>query len=198
MGLDFGNLLGAASKLQGAFGKENSLKKFMSTMSNFGIAVKNRFEVNFSGLGEAVFFIQDINLPALNQNFIEVNFDGKVVQLPTASEYEHDFSMTVLNDDSGYIYTALHNFVINDVGAALASSGYTMTVRSLGDGKKFKGMTITLNGVRIKNVGGLSYGHNQNDIQTFDVQARAIDFSVTPGAANKVSGVTGAIGSILG
>ncbi len=112
-------------------------------------------------------------------------------------EYEHDFSMTIINDSSGYIYSALTNLVMGETGKFLMDSGYTMSIRAIGD-NNHKGSTIMLNGVRIRSVSGLSYQNSGGDVQTFDLQCSAVDFTVTPGAAQAVAGVTNAIGSLIG
>ncbi len=57
MGLELGNLLGAAANLTSAFSKERSLKQFLKNVDKFGIQVANNFEVNFSGLQDATFFV---------------------------------------------------------------------------------------------------------------------------------------------
>lgn len=106
--------------------------------------------------------------------------------------------MTVLNDAHGYIYSALTNFMIKETGSHLARSGYTMTIKALtGDEGHYPGALITMNGVRIDTIGGLSYGYADNDIQTFQVGARLVDFSYTPGALRKPAGILGAVENII-
>jgi len=81
----------------------------------------------------------------------------------------------------------------------LANSGYTMTIKALtGDEKHYAGSLITLNGVRIENLGGLDFGYDQNDIQTFTISGKLIDFTYTPGAASTAAGILGAANSLLG
>jgi len=76
-------------------------------------------------------------------------------------EYDHEFNMTVINDAQGYVYSALVNFIASDSSNVLANSGYTMTVKALtGDEKNYAGSMITLNGVRIESVSGLSFGYD--------------------------------------
>lgn len=111
-------------------------------------------------------------------------------------EYEHDFSMTVINDSSGYIYSAMTAFVMGDTGSCLMNSGYTMSIRAIGD-NTHGGSTVVLNGVRIKSIGGLGYQSSGGNVQTFSASCSAIDFSVTPGAARQVAGITNAIGSLI-
>lgn len=196
MGLELGNLIGAASSIQAGFGKENSLKKFMSAMDSLGVQITSRYEAVFSALPQSSFFITQISSPGVKQNVTNLYFDGKLVEIPQNFEYEHDFSMTVINDASGYIYTALTNFLVNDSGSAITNSGYTITIKAIGD-DKHKGTIIKLNGVRLKSCSGLSFQHSGGDVQTFTMNCSAIDFSVTPGQLGKVSGVVGALGSIF-
>jgi len=57
MALELGNLLGAAANLTTATSKEKSLKAFLKNVKSFGIQVTNNFEVNFSGISDATFFV---------------------------------------------------------------------------------------------------------------------------------------------
>ena len=189
--------MGAASSLTTAFGKEKSLKKFISAISNFGLQTKCRFEVNFSGLEDVTFFVTNITTPGLKQNIGNVYYDGVAVEVPINYEYEHDFEMTILNDASGYIYSTVTSFLLNDASTAFTNSGYTMTIKGIGDNHS-KGHVITLNGVRLKHCTGLSYDYSSGEVQTFTVQCSAIDFNATPGSLSKVGGVINALGSIAG
>ena len=63
MGLQVGNILGAATSLTTALSKEKSVKAFLDGIDSFGIQVKNNFEVNFSGLTDITFFITNIGIP---------------------------------------------------------------------------------------------------------------------------------------
>jgi hypothetical protein len=57
MAIELGNLLGAAANLTTALSKEKSLKTFLKNVDKFGIQVTNNFEVNFSGISDATFFV---------------------------------------------------------------------------------------------------------------------------------------------
>jgi hypothetical protein len=166
-------------------------------MDRMGVQITSRFEATFSAIPQTTFYIQSISIPGVKQNITTLYFDGKVVEIPQNFEYEHDFNMTIINDASGVIYTALVNFIASDTGSFLANSGYTITVKAIGD-KNHKGASIKLNGVRIKSIGSLSFNQSSSEIQTFDVQCSAIDFSYTPGELGEVAGIAGAIGSIIG
>lgn len=195
--MSFGNLLGAAASLQSGFGGNSSLKDFLSQMDNMGVQITSRFEATFSAIPQTTFYIQNITTPGMKQNITSLYFDGKLVEIPQNFEYEHDFSMTIINDASGIIYTSLVNFIMSDTGSFLANSGYTITIKAIGDNNN-KGATIKLNGVRIKSVGNLQFQQNGGEVQTFTVNCSAIDFEYAPGALGKVTGITGALGSILG
>lgn len=126
-------------------------------------------------------------------------YDGRELDVPINHEYEHSGNMTVLNDAQGYIYSAVTSFLMSDSTNVMANSGYTMVIKCLtGGGKKsWKGAVITLRGVRFETVSGLSFGYGNNDISTFTIAFKYIDFSFTPGALGKVAGVGGAVNSIL-
>ena len=198
MSLQIGGILGAAAQLTTTFGEEYGVKKFLKTIDKFGVQVKNNFEVNFSGLQDVTFFIQNIDIPGVRQNFTEVSYDGRKVFIPINHEFDHDFSMTVLNDAQGYIYAAITNFIVTDASNHLANSGYTMTIKGLTGDKKYAGSLITCRGVRFESVSGLSFGQSDNDIQTFTINGKIIDFTYTPGGLGKAAGILGAINSIVG
>lgn len=197
MGLSLGGLAGAANGLVTGFSANSSLKKFISTLDSLGVQITSRYEAIFSAIPQATFFITQLNTPGMKQNTTDLYYDGKRVQIPQNFEYEHEFSMTVINDSSGYIYSALTNLVMGETGKFIMDSGYTMSIRAIGD-NRHKGSTIMMNGVRILQVGGLSYANAGGEVQTFTMACSAVDFTVTPGAAQAVAGVTNAIGSLLG
>ncbi len=199
MGLELGNLLGAAANLTSSASKEKSLKQFLKNIDKFGIQVSNNFEVNFSGIQDATFFVQSVDFGGLKQNMTSLYYDGRELDVPINHEYEHSGSMTILNDAHGYIYSAFAQFIMSDSTNVLANSGYTMVVKCLtGDKKKnWKGAVVTLRGVRVENISGLQFGYSNNDISTFTVSFKYIDFSYTPGALGKAAGVIGAVNSLI-
>lgn len=198
MSLQLGGILGAAAQLTTTFGKEQGVKGFLSTLNKFGLQVKNNFEVNFSGLQDITFFISTIELPGMKQNFTELYYNGRRVDIPINHEYEHEFSMTVLNDAQGYIYSAITNFIVSDSSNVLANSGYTMTVKGLTGDHNYSGSLMTCRGVRFETVSGLSFGQSDNEIQTFTLTGKLIDFSYTPGGLSTAAGILGSINSIIG
>lgn len=198
-GLNVSNLLGAAANLTTALSEERTLKSFLQTMGDFGLQVKNNFEVNFSGLQDATFFIQSIDIPGVHQNFTTLNYNGRAVDVPINHDYDHGFTMTVLNDAQGYIYAAITNFLATDASNSLANGGYTMTIKALtGDKDHYAGALVTLRGVRIESVSGLQWGYEDNGYQTFTVQGKLIDYTYTPGALAKAAGVAGTVNALLG
>lgn len=135
----------------------------------------------------------------MKQNLATLYYDGRELDVPINHEYEHAGNMTILNDANGYIYSAITAFLLSNSTNVLANSGYTLVVKCLTGGEKnsWKGATITIRGVRLENVSGLSFGYSSNDISTFTVSFKYIDFSYTPGALGKAAGVFGAVNSIL-
>lgn len=120
-----------------------------------------------------------------------------MVEIPRNFEYNHDFSMTVINDASGIIYTSLMNFIMADTGTAImANSGYTITIKAIGD-DNHPGSMIKMNGVRIKDIGQLQFDNDGGQIQTFSLNCSAINIEYTPGALKEIAGITGAVGSLL-
>lgn len=198
MGLQLGGILGAAANLNSSFSKPKSLRQFLKNFDKFGIQVQNNFEVNFSGLQDITFFLTDITIPGMHQNFTTVNYDGKEVFVPVSYEYDHDFNMTVLNDANGYIYSAITNFIMSDASTNLIGNSYTMLVKALTGDDNYKGTVYTLNGVRFQNVSGLTYGYAQNSVSTFSVSFKCVECITTPGGLSKVSGALGALDSIFG
>ena len=192
-----GGLLGAAASLTTALSKPKSLKQFIKTADKFGIQVQNNFEVNFSGLQDITFFIQSVPIPSVSQSFTEVYCDGRVYHVPMVTDYEHDFSMTVINDAQGYIYTAIVNFIAQNALSLLTKNGYTMTVKAMTGDKDYKGALYTFKSVRFNSVGGIRYSQDGNSISTFDLSFKCVEYSVTPGALAKAAGVAGAAASML-
>lgn len=125
-------------------------------------------------------------------------YNGREVFIPINHEYNHEFSMTVLNDAQGYIYSALNNFIMTDSTNLMVNSGYTMTVKAQNGNSDWPGMLLTLRGVRIETMDGLAFGQNDNDVSTFTIAGKIVDFTATPGAAAGAAGLLGAANSILG
>lgn len=197
MSLDIGNLLGSVTHASTAVSKETGVKAFLNTFRKYGAQVKNNFEVNFSGLQDLTFFITNISVPGIKQHMTTLNYDGRVVDIPVNFDYDHEFSMTVRNDAQGYIYSALHNFIMNGTGKVLANSGYTITIKALTGDKNYKGALVTLSGVRLENVSGLDWGYEDNSIQTFTVSGKVQSVSYTPGGIQKAAGLIGAVTTLL-
>lgn len=198
MGLDLGNLLGGVTNVTTAFSKETGVKAFLSTFKEYGAQVKSNFEVNFSGLQDLTFFITSISMPGIVQNTTTLNYDGRVVDVPINFDFDHEFSMIVRNDAQGYIYSALHNFIMGGAGATLVNSGYTITIKALtGDEEHYKGALATLAGVRLKSVSGLDWGYEDNSVQTFTINGLAQSVTYTPGALQKAAGILGAVTSLF-
>lgn len=198
MGLQVGNLLGAASSLTTALSKPKTPKSFMEMVDSFGIQVKNNFEVNFSGLTDVTFFITNISIPQLNQNFTELYYNGRKVDVPINYDYSHEFTMTVLNDAQGYIYPVIQNFIMSEASNTMANTGYTMTIKALTGDENYKGTLFTLENIRFESVGGLQFGYADNDIQTFDLNCKLMQYSSTPGALGTLANVAAVVNSLAG
>ncbi len=197
MALGVGNLAGAVNGVMTAIQKEQSVKSFLDVINDFGVQVSNNFEVMFSGLADTTFFITDISLPDIQTNFAEIYYDGRKVEIPINYEYGHDFSMTVINDAQGYIYTALQQFLISESNNVWADSGYTMTVKALTGDSKYKGMLLTLKNVRLKSLSGLSFGQSKNEVSTFEANCLLNSWTATPGALGGAASIGAAVNSIL-
>lgn len=50
MGLELGNVLGAANSIVAGFGDSQSLKNFLATMDSLGVQIDSRYEVVFSAI----------------------------------------------------------------------------------------------------------------------------------------------------
>ena len=114
MALALGNLLGAAANLPTAFSKEKSVKSFLERINDFGIQVANNFEVNFSGLEDITFFVQDVSFDGIEMQFETIYYNGRSIQIPCGvHDYGHSGSMSIINDGNGYIYAAITNFMMS-------------------------------------------------------------------------------------
>lgn len=196
MALSFENLLGAVTNITTAVANEQTYNSFLTNVSDYGIQVKNNFEVNFSGLNAITFRVQEITLPSIKANTTEIFYDGRSINVPINYDFEHDFSMTILNDAQGYIYPAIAEFIMSNSFGKLANNGYTMTLKALTGDNKYSGMLITCRGVRLTTLAGLDYGQNSNDVQTFSVQGLIQDYSVAPNGI--LANVTGTLNNLFG
>lgn len=201
MAISIGNALGAITQVQTGMANnsgEKTLLDFINKINKYGVSIRARYEVNFSGIEDLTFFVTDITMPDLRQNFGNVYYEGKSVEIPINIEYGHDMTLTLLNDGKGMIYSTIVNWLMNqDAGESMVNSGYTMTIRSLGDGQNHNGMTIVLNGVRMKTISGLTFTSTDSNISTFSLNISVISFTATMGSLQKISGFAGALKSIL-
>lgn len=201
MAISIGNALGAITQVQTGMANssgEKTLLDFINKINEYGVSLKARYEVNFSGIEDITFFVTDVSIPEVRQNFGNVFFEGKSVEIPINIEYGHDMTLTLLNDAKGVIYSTIMNWMMNqDSGESVVNSGYTMSIRQLGDGGGHKGMTIVLNGVRMKSISGLNFVSTDATVSTFSLTMSAISFTATMGSLQKVSGFAGALKSLL-
>lgn len=197
MAIEAGNLLNAAAGLASTI-SNSSLKSFLANINNFGVQIKNNFEVNFTAIPDVKIFVQSITLPGIRTNYIDINYDGRKVEFPVNYDYEHEFSMTIINDAQGYIYSELAKFIKNEAFNVNVNTGHMMRIRALtGDELNYGGNLITLYSVRIENISGLDYGYDQSDIQTFNISGKCIHFETTPGVLGGVANVLGSLNGIV-
>ena len=197
MGLELGGLLGAVTQASTAASGEKSLKSFLNSINSFGVQVTNNFEVNFSGLQDITFFVQSVSVPGMDLNTTEIFYDGRKIEVPVNYDWQHDFSINVINDAQGYIYAAITNFLMSDATADLVDSGYTMTLKALTGDSSYKGSLYTFYGVKLVNVGNLNYQYEGGDKSTFDVNLKCNYYTATPGALGSTAGILGAVNSLI-
>ena len=201
MAINLGNALGAITQVQTGRAQnygEKPLIEFIEKINKYGVQLRARYEVNFSGIEDITFFVTDITTPNLRQNFGNIYFEGKSVEIPVNIEYDHDVSLTIINDGSGILYTTIVNWMLNqDAGESVVNSGYTMTIRSLGDGVSQTGMTIVLEGVRMRNISGLNYNSADASVSTFTLTLSVISFKAILGDLQEIGGYAGALGSLF-
>lgn len=190
-----GNIVDAVAKVKSAITQKPEgtygLKDFLQNIDSMGVVIKCRYEITFTGIDNITFFVTNINTPAIAQNFTDVYYEGKKVEIPINYEYNHSFNMTLLCDGEGVIYSTIKNLLMSPEGGSMINSGYTMTVRALGDGDNNDGMQIIMNGVRFRNISGLDFSSFDNSLGTFNLDCSVVDYSVFPGKAS----VIGTLGS---
>jgi hypothetical protein len=86
---------------------------------------------------------------------------------------------------------------MSEASNKLAKSGYTMTIKALTGDKKYKGMLLTLEHVRFESVSGLTFGYSNNDISTFTITCKLINWSATPGALATVANIAASVNSLV-
>ena len=170
-----------------------SVIQFINMISKYGTLMNANYEVSFSGIRDITFFVTSINLPQVKRHFSSVFHEGQTVEIPQVIEYEHDFSMTILNDGKGYLYSTISNWMLTVEGDSLIDSGYTMTLRLLGDGENTEGLTFQLEGVRFKNISGVQQSSSDSSVSTFTVSCSAIKYSVVAGNLSKISMALGGL-----
>ena len=121
-------------------------------------------------------FATDINVPTIRHNFTEIFFHGQSIELPQTYEYEHDFSMTIINDWHGTIYEAFSLMMTYFGGKSTVDSGLTLEIEEVSERGTIPGMKIKLYGVRFKNITPLNFSYTDTGISTFGVSAGAIFF----------------------
>ena len=197
MAMQLGNLLGAAANLTTAMSKPKSVRSFLSHVNDFGIQVANNFEVNFDGLEDVTFFVQDISFGGMSMQFETIYYNGRTINIPCGVyDYEHSGSMEVINDANGYIYTAVTEFLMGAT-SELVNNGHTMTIKCLTGDPKYKGALVTFRNVFLEKVDGLSFGYANNEISKFNVSFNYLDFTFTPGALGKAAGILGGIDKLI-
>lgn len=177
------------------------LRAFLNHINKFGVQVQNNFEVEFEGLEGLTLFVQSFELPGSKQNTCEIFYDGIKLTLPVNYESEHEFSMTIINDAQGFIYSAIKSYIEYDAFNHYSSSQKRMVIKALtgqinstpvlrkhetylkGDMSldvAYQGSYIIAYGVRFNSISGLTYGQSNNEIQTFTVQGTLIEYSHLP------------------
>ena len=171
---------------------KRSLAAFLKHINDFGVQVQNNYEVEFDGLEGLTMFVQSFELPGSKQNTCEIFYDGIKMTLPINYEHDHEFSMTVLNDAQGFIYSAIKSYIEYDSFNRYSSSQKKMVIKALTGQVKsksftggateiaYQGAVIVAYGVRFTSISGLTYGQSNNDIQTFTVQGTLIEYSHLP------------------
>lgn len=176
-----------------------NIRKFLENVDNYGLLTKNNFEISFSGLDAFTFYAQNLTLPDINCLTVDVNYDGRVIKHPYNIEYGNTFTITLLCDAKGYIYTFFKTIVLNERFRKKINTGRTITVKAISPDQKYNGLIVTFRGVRIVKLGGLNFGQNSNDIQMFDINCSCIDFTITQGEEQSaVSGFIDDVNDILG
>lgn len=191
---------GGLTQIQTAFGDpqgEQSLKAFLEKISSAGTLLNCRYEVNCSGIKDITFFLQSISVPGVQLQTTQVFWEGQSIMVPQIYSFDHQFSMTVIADGNGYIYSALNTLMNGITGDTVMDSGIMMTIRALGD-KNVKGMMTTMNGVQFTQLGSISYANSSNSVMTFNVTGYAQVIATVPGTMAQVAGIAGAAGQALG
>lgn len=132
----------------------------------------------------------------LQQKFDDLWYNGRSVPVPSYIDYDHEGTIKLLNDAQGYLYAAISNFLLSN-SAKMISNGVVMTIKCLTGDPKYKGSIITLNNVRISKVDGLSFEYSGGGVSEIQLSFNYLDFTFTPGALGKASGIVGAIDKLI-
>ena len=89
--------------------------------------------------------------------------------------------MTVINDGGSHVYHCLRELCrrmytrdrTTTLGLKTINNGMCATIKARADQKFTFGSEVKLENLRITNVGGIQFGHSENNIQTFTVDCYA-------------------------
>lgn len=173
---------------------ELPLNWYLNMISEAGIQVRNNFEIRFfdsqpvpienTELNGLTLFATNITIPGVVQNMAELYYNGRKIEIPINYDYNHDFSITVINDAHNYIYSTLTRFVLNTATDNRVIPTFRLNVKTPDYNKLNFGSTThntgigvkyNLLGTRIVKIGDLSFGYSSNEIQTFDIQCKCIE-----------------------
>lgn len=169
--MSLGQLFNTAANMSGALSgekkPEKSLKDFLGALSTYGVQVKSSYEVVYSGFGGITFFVQSANVPGLKANVGNLYYKGRQVTIPVNSEQEHDVSMTILTDGTGYLYNQMRRILEIDARNARLEANADIVMRALGDGDTTAGQIIKLRGATLTQVSGLDFSSTDSGVSTF-------------------------------
>ena len=177
-----------------------NIHEFIKARKRLGHITVARFNASYSapGMKDFEFSLASLNPPSIRANTGQLYFDAMPVEVFTTFQYDMDFSMNIICDNAGTIYSKFISLLKsgkNDLdAAAMPASGYSgnfnfnkiidpetsITIQALSDKGDGYGMKTILYGIRIKSVGAIDYSNNSNEIAFFSVNASAIDFMVVP------------------
>lgn len=197
--MSLGQLFNTAANLAGGSngGSGKSLKDFLGSISKYGVQIKSNYEVQYTGFGGISFFVQSINVPGIKANTGSLHWRGRQVEIPINAEQDHNVSMTIINDGTGFIYTQMRRILEIDANnVVLSNPGAKITLKALGDGVNTGGQKIILHGPILKNVSGLDFSSTDTGISTFNTEWYVARTELKWSEMKKKEGLLGKVGKI--
>ncbi len=141
-----------------------------------GLRTSHQFQLEIDRLGDLVVYASSATLPGRSLNSEPVPFFGFNFQVPTNTDYTHEWPITIRCDKDMIIYRRFKEWA--DEISSLANNTAGKKAQVPTDNARLYLLSSTLNdvtttykliGIFPSNISDISFAHDNNGIATFDV-----------------------------